>query len=548
MTGWQRIFSTLLSLVGTTAMAAAPAFDQQPFALPGDAEQIIVVDTNGDALKDFISVSNQTLRIYFQNEDGFDFQRSFAEIIFEQQAVGWDLSRGYGSGISIVALLDGSVAQRWQIEGQRFAEPELIQSGLPGFISKGVNRLHFSRDINDDNQEDLVIPGAGVINLLIRSADGSYQEPLRIRSDMRLRTELNINRFNRSSGQSIRIPVIELRDVSGDGANDLVSRTSERLDVFVANPVGSPYLPQEPSYSLNIAAIEENLGEFDIDNLDFSNLTGVLALTHEEILEDIDGDGIEDLLLREGGKVSLFRGNSRGMNLETPQQVLRSGGNVLSTFLYDEDEDGLKDLWLWRVESISVGDLFVWMALSGSIAIDAFVYPNQGERFARRPSRKISVTLKFPSVIRLASAYEDLSAEVESLQNSAVPPIAMASLDDNPDGAELLTLVNNQVQVFVDAIRTEPEQTGFFGSLGYSRQEDSYTIDIREVLDNASMRSNRALEQVQGRQADITLKIDETITAGDLFATRVNDDSIDDVFVFTHYDAGQIRGILLLSR
>ncbi|GIT64306.1 MAG: hypothetical protein Ct9H300mP22_7060 [Gammaproteobacteria bacterium] len=58
----------------------------------------------------------------------------------------------------------------------------------------------------------------------------------------------------------------------------------------------------------DIAEIEERLGDFDIDNLDFSNLTGVLALTHEEVLDDVDGDGIEDLLLREGGKVSLFGG------------------------------------------------------------------------------------------------------------------------------------------------------------------------------------------------------------------------------------------------
>ena len=116
-----------------------------------------------------------------------------------------------------------------------------------------------------------------------------------------------------------------------------------------------------PSYFIDRNEIEDRLGEFDIENVDFSNLTGVLALTHEEILEDINGDGIEDLLLREGGKVSIFEGFSKGLKLDTPIQILRSGGNVLATFLYDENNDGYKDLWLWRVEPISVGDIFVWL-------------------------------------------------------------------------------------------------------------------------------------------------------------------------------------------
>ena len=95
-------------------------------------------------------------------------------------------------------------------------------------------------------------------------------------------------------------------------------------------------------------------------------------------MEDVDGDGIDDLLVREGGKVSLFGGTVGGMNFTQPRQVLRSGGNVLSTFLRDENDDGLKDLWLWRVENISVADIFVWLAFSGSIAIEAFIYPNDG--------------------------------------------------------------------------------------------------------------------------------------------------------------------------
>lgn len=539
---------TILFIASCNAQAALPSFIQQGFTFPADSQALVIADTNGDGLQDLVLEADGALRIYFQNENGFDFESGFADLEFDGEAIGWDLSRGYhDGGISIIALIDGTEARAWNVVDQAVSEPRIIKSGLPGFISKGVNRLHFSRDIDNDGLEDLVIPGAGVINILISEGQGEFQPPLTVRSDMRLRTRLNINRFNRSAGQSVRIPVLELRDVNGDDYNDLVSRTDERLDVFIANPGGTPYLPRTPTYFIDIAAIEEELGEFDIDNLDFSNLTGVLALTHEEILEDVDADGIDDLLLREGGKVSLFKGSRTGMDLTQPQQVLRSGGNVLSTFLYDENEDGLKDLWLWRVEPVSVSDIFVWLALSGSIAIEAFIYPNDGERFSRRPTRKISVDLRFPSVIRLAGAYSDMSNELESLENADPVPVTIASLNDNLDSDELLTLVNSQLRIFLDSIQPQAGEDNFLSDLGYSRERNNYEINIREILDNLKITRAPELEQINGQEPDLVIELDSAVTTPDLIATSLNADSVDDIFVFTQYDASHIRGILLLS-
>ena len=415
-------FSALL--LCCSSLLAAPDYRQQAFRLPAMTESLVVADMNGDGLMDLLSVVEQSIRVYFQSAQGFDFDQQFQEIHFAANAVGWDLSKRFSSNDStaLIALLDGRELLAWEFDGTNPPQSRQLADNLPGFLSRGINRLHFARDINGDEADDLIIPGAGQLHLLINSGDNSFQPPLSIQSEMRLRSALNNNRFNRSAGQAISIPQLELRDVNADGNDDLVSRTEERLDVFLADPAGSAWFPSRASYSLDIAAIEAGLGEFDIDNLDFSNLTGVLALTHEEILEDVDGDGIEDLLLREGGKVSLFGGHSEGMNFEQPRQVLRSGGNVLTTFLYDENEDGLKDLWLWRVEAISVGDVFVWLALSGSIAIEAFIYPNDGERFARRPARRITVELRFPSVMRLANAYEELNRSTDAVVPGEIPP------------------------------------------------------------------------------------------------------------------------------
>lgn len=523
-------------------------FTSQSFSLPKQATGLIVADLNGDKKPDLLTVLEDRLRVYFQTETGFDFANGFDEVVFEAQSTGWDLSSGYHTQgkLGIVALVDGKTIQVWHAQGNKFQAPSTVKTGLAGFLGKGLNRLHFSRDINGDGAEDLVIPSGGQLGIYIKTMD-DYQAPLSVQSDFRIRTNLEPTRLDRRIGQAFRIPQLELRDVNGDKLEDLISRTEETLAVFLATNEGDAYFPNLPSYSLNIAEIQERLGRFDIENLDFSNLTGILALTHEEILEDINGDGIEDLLLREGGKVSLFAGTPVGMDLDEPRQVLRSGGNVLSTFLYDEDEDGLKDLWLWRVEPISVGDVFMWLALSGSIAIEAFIYPNEGERFARRPSRKVSINLKFPSVIRLANSFRDLEDEVNETAESESDLAAVADFDGATPTKDVLLLVDSQLSIFMDAIEPEAESEEFLGALGYSRAQDNYEIDIKSVLDQVAINGSDELTGIEGRSPDISIPLPSTRTTTDLIPARINDDEIDDLLVFETEESGLIQGLLLLS-
>lgn len=529
--------------------AQVTGFDTHPFSLPEDASQLVVADLNGDGAPDLLTVLEDRLRVYFQNDAGFDFDSGFDEIIFSNQSVGWDLSTGYhrNSELSVVALMDGKTVQTWQVENNRFQAPEIIKTDLNGFLGKGISRLLFSRDIDRDGLEDLVIPSAGKLNIYIKAQNGEYQAPLSVQSDFRIRTVLDSARLDRRLGQAVRIPQLELRDVNGDSLDDLVSRTEERLDVFLASQQNAAYFPSLPSYSLDIEEIQERLGRFDIENLDFSNLTGILALTHEEVLEDATGDGIDDLLLREGGKVSLFTGTISGMDLSQPEQVLRSGGNVLSTFLYDENEDGLKDLWLWRVEPISVGDVFMWLALSGSIAIEAFIYPNEGQRFARRPSRKITIDLKFPSVIRLANSFRELESDVTAANTNLAELTAIADLDSATASKDLLLLANNQLSVFMEAIEPRADSEEFLGSLGYSRSQDSYAIDIKAVIDKVAKDNGNDRSRLAGLSPNLVVSLAQSEGASAMIPARINSDEFDDLLIFKTDESGLIKGLLLLS-
>ena len=536
-----------LSLTAYSSFAALPQFTEQSFSFPATAEKLLVADFNGDELNDLLVVSDVSLRIYFQRDSGFDFENGFSEIDFAGRAVGWDLSNNYqeDGGLSLIAVVDGNQVLSWHVEAEQIIGPNTVTSDIDGYLSKGLNRLHFSRDINGDGLEDLIIPGAGQLQIHMNAGAGSYQTPLAIQSDFRIRTNLDSSQLERRIGQAVRIPLMELRDVNSDGADDLISRTEELLDVFLANATGPAYFSATPSYSVDISEIEARLGDFDIDNLDFSNLTGVLALTHEELLEDVDGDGIDDLLLREGSKVSLFGGTINGMTMDQPRQVLRSSGNVLSTFLFDENNDELKDLWLWRVEPISVSDIFVWLALSGSIAIEAFIYPNEGKRFARRPARKLTVSLKFPSVIRLASSVRGIEEQVSATEEYLVS--TTGNFNDEIARADLLALIDNQLAVFLNSIEPQSEDTEFLGALGYSRDQDSYEIDIREIVDNALEDLNQSRSRVDKLNPDLTIPLSLTSSVNDIITVKINGDDTDDIFVFEAGISGQIAGLLLLS-
>jgi hypothetical protein len=362
--------------------------------------------------------------------------------------------------------------------------------------------------------------------------------------------------LTRDVGQSLRIPLLTLRDVNGDGRPDLISDTDERLDVFLANADSAgDYFAATPDYSIDRTAIRERLGEFDVDQLDFANLTGVLALTHEEILQDMNGDGIDDMILREGGRVALHLGKEDGIDFDQADQILRSGGNVLSVFLQDENDDGQPDLWLWRVEQVSLGDVFLWLAISGTINIEAFVYPNEGDAFARRPARRLTVALRFPSAVRMISSVQEVRERARSTE--VVLPTARGRLLSRqadataPAGAmaDLLVLLDNQVEVFYQALAPVPEANDdrFLASIGYRRDRDDYEIDIRRIIDEFDIGVNRDLNAIGDRQPDISLPVSGDARRGDIVTTDLNNNGTDDIMVFIERSDTAVTGMIWLS-
>jgi hypothetical protein len=565
MSAARALLPVLLALTaseGAAQPALAANYTAIPFTLHPDTSNLRAIDLDGDGLQDLLAIQEHTLSVYFQRNTApaFDFAQPDTQLVLPGQAAGWDIPDATQSTRrlpALIALIDGQRVLQWHIENRAFTPPQELISELGGFLGKGAYPLNFYQDINNDGLPDLVVPGAGVMSLFIQNTDGSFQPPLNVQSDVQQRVVLEADgELDREVGQSLVIPQIALRDVNSDGLPDLISDTEARLDVFLASSTGD-YFPTLPNYSIDREVIRERLGEFDLDQLDFSNLTGVLALTHEELLGDMNGDGIDDFILREGGRVALHLGQSGAglsstMNLEQPDQILRSSGNVLSIFLADENDDGRPDLWLWRVDQVSIGDLFLWLAVSGTINMEAFVYPNEGNQFARRPSRRITVAMRFPSVVRMIGSVQESRDRARNMD----PVIPFTRAQVLPDAAsaavamdDLLVLANDQLDVFYQALTQQqpPADDRFLASLGYRRGLDSYEIDLRRIVEAFNVEVNAEVNEVRVREPNLRLPLPAAAPRGDLAATDLNNNGVDDIFVFISRDQASLKGVLYLS-
>jgi hypothetical protein len=229
---------------------------------------------------------------------------------------------------------------------------------------------------------------------------------------------------------------------------------------------------------------------------------------------------------------------------------------VLSVFLHDENADGQPDLWLWRVEQVSLGDVFLWLAISGSINIEAFVYHNEGNIFARRPARRITVSLRFPSAVRMISSVQE--ARDRTSNTEVILPTTRARLlsdatasvpSPSPAMEDLLILLEEQVDIFFNALTPEPEasEDRFLASIGYQRTRDDYEIDIRRIIDEFDIDINRDARAVAERQADIRLPLTGQSRRGDIIAADLNANGMDDIIVFIERNDETVNGVIWLS-
>jgi hypothetical protein len=510
-----------------------------------------------------LTAEKELLSIYFQkpvnsaNTQPFNVAKADIRLTLPGKSAGWDLDWNTlstdKSAIRIVAVIDGNKVLGWPIVNSpignnALGEQQVLLQDLPGNLPLGAYPLNFVRDINDDQRNDFIVPGSDHHNLYLQEPNGKFAGNIRIKSNLWIQSTLTIdNDLTEKIGQQVRIPDIQIRDVNNDKIKDLISSSDNILEVFLAKAGGGYSL--QPSYRYDFNEIQERLGKPEFDDIDFSNLSALTRYSYDTRLDDINGDKIDDLLIREAGKVVFYTGTPTGMNLEQPQQVLRSSGNVFTALLLDEDEDELKDLWLLRVEDISLGKAFVWLALSGSINIEAFIYRNEGERFARRPHRKKVVKLTFPSLLKGIGIVGDIR---EKTKSSDLTRTLAANLSGDDSINDLLILDEKGIRVHLGVLEEKlSEEDLFLGLIDDIREKDEFTIDLNEMLDNIGFKDANNIALVKDKPQDYLLSIggaaDNLEPGSDLQTLDLNNDQRDDILLLTKRKDATISGVMFIS-
>jgi hypothetical protein len=489
-------------------------YDALPFTISNIKEHIIPVDMDGDGLKDLLCSKDSSISIYFQKNKGngeraFNFNKPDISFELPGDAVGWDLDYPAAKKVDdtdtdkrLVAVIDGKSIMAWSIQNRSITSPSILLKDLPGYLPKGAYPLSFIRDINSDGLTDIILPGNGKLHIYLQDEQGRYKGNIFINTDVGINSVLKTpENIAVNVGQSITIPAMTIRDVNNDGRIDVISTVDKITEVFLGKTDSS--FPGEPSYRIDLNKMTTPTKEFDWSTFDFSNIISSFSTGPQQYLQDLDGDKIEDLLLLDNGKISVYGGTATGMDLSKPRQILKSSGNVLAalvavtqdknknkttkdaiTTFISENQDEL------RVQDISVGDIFTWFVFPKDIDIDFYIYKNQGREFEKRSSRKVTLTLKFPSALKIYNFVNDLK---DSDISSSDIKIVRANLSGTEMIKDRLLLKENTIKGFEieDDIKIDEfDETQFneimklFDRIGFTIKEDHYIMDIDKMMKN----------------------------------------------------------------
>ncbi len=203
-----------------------------------------------------------------------------------------------------------------------------------------------------------------------------------------------------------------MRDVDGDGRDDLIARTDDRVAVHLA----VPELTTEPSWVLDLEALRAELKQSD--GIDFDNLFSMLDQLVDWRFADLDGVAPNDLIVSLGPKFRVYLGGAQTGPVGTPDQVLKSSGNVLMHYVRNLQGSALPDLQLIRAERISISRVVQSAFFASSLHFDVFTYLNETGSFSRHPTKRNRITFEIPRLLSLAGGGDGLKLSMDVDESS----------------------------------------------------------------------------------------------------------------------------------
>jgi hypothetical protein len=458
----------------------------------------------------------------------------------------WDIVDIDGDGVhEVVTLSNVGEVRSWKPDAEGgFGEGTLLLASR-SYLPHGISRMRFVRDVDGNGRPDLVLPAAGLYRIHLQSPDGAWAAGFEIEYEADIDYEVgDTNSLEGTFGQTLRIPWFSMEDVDGDGRQDLVSSSAERVDFHLARPE----LSATPTWTLDLVDLKPAPGqrkEIDLEDL-FSNLDQGVKWR----IEELDGKAPRDLVLQIDGTIKVYHGGSvRGVTAQ-PDQVLKISGNLLHYFLRDVTGDDLPDLQLLRGEQVGLGRVLRWLVLPGSLDFEFFTYENTAGQFSRKPTRRNTIALKIPRLLTLLDDIEEIEAQFE--RQSQIPAQRLA-FDADGEPNDVVDVVGGRVLFHRDRAPSVDER---FTSLEGGTAESIVEAFLLKDLDALADEGTRTIDLGGYEQwrfspgvalrescagAQPALSIEAPGSEGDysLRVVDLNGDGRDDVIAWTRLATGE---------
>ncbi len=446
---------SILSCVLLSCPFLALRADEAPAATllhrPDDGGVLALREMDGDGRLDLVFLQPSGFGVRYQREDGRYPAENDTELCWPGPHLAWDLvDLDLDGRFEIVTLSGEGEVHAWRPGADRaFGEGSLLLESR-SYLPHGISQMRFVRDIDGNGLADFVLPAAGVFRIHLQEPVGTWSGGIEIEYEAEVEYQVgDPEDLDGRFGQLLRIPWFKLEDVDGDGLQDLVSRTEERVDFHLARPE----LSATPSWTLDLVALQGDRGKSD--EIDLDDLFANIDMGVKWSLVELDGKAPRDLLIQLGGTIKTYLGGSVTGTTERPDQVLKLSGNLLHFFARDVQGDELPDLQLVRGEQISLGRVLRWLILPGSLDFELFTYQNDDGAFRRKYTRRNTVSLKIPRLLSLIEDVEEISDEVECQRKI---PARRADLDGDGVADDVVDVQGGEVLFFSGCAPAEDER------------------------------------------------------------------------------------------